>query len=284
MEPLEFAWFNTRGIKIVGQDWQPEGEPRGVVALLHGLGEHVGRYRHVAEALNGAGFGLIGFDLPGHGKSAGTRGHTSYDDSLEEIDHLLRQASVRYPGKPRFLYGHSLGGALVLYYALKRRPSLQGFIATSPGLGVDASPAKVLFAKVMAAVYPSFTVNNGLDRNNLSHDPAVIQAYNEDPLVHPRVSARLGLDLLTKGAWITEHAPDFPGPLLLVQGNQDHLVSPLATRAFAEKVPSDKVTFKVWENLYHETHNEPAKTRVIQFMINWICQQSEQFHPETANL
>lgn len=276
MKPIEFSWKNPEGHLLFAKDWKPEGEVRGAVALVHGLGEHIGRYQPVAELLNAAGYSVIGFDLPGHGQSEGKRGHASYDTIGKEIDHLLQEVRQRYPGKPMFLYGHSLGGALVLYYVLQYRPTLCGVVVTSPGLASDAPmPASKLFmARLLARIAPSFTMKNGLDLQNLSHDPQIMQAYQQDPLVHPMISARLGIDLLTKGQWMIEHAAEFPAPLLLEQGSDDHLVSPKATAAFAKNVPADKITYKVWDGLYHETHNEQDKAQVIRYMIDWLDQHS----------
>lgn len=272
----EFSWQNAKGLKIFAREWRPEGEPRGVIALVHGLGEHIGRYQHVAEFLNAGGYDVIGFDIPGHGKSEGVRGHAAFDEILDDIDHLLREASQRCPGKPCFLYGHSMGGALALYYSLKRKPDLAGVVVTSPGLstGEPVPGWKLTLAKVMARVSPSFTMVNGLDVNNISHDQNVIAAYRSDPLVHPRISARLGLDLLTLGSWMQAHAAEFPTPLLLMQGGGDHIVSLQATEAFSRAVPPEKITFKLWDNLYHETHNEPEKQQVMQFMRDWLDQHS----------
>jgi alpha-beta hydrolase superfamily lysophospholipase len=272
MSSTTFTWQNAKGLKLFAQDWRPPGTLRGVVSLVHGLGEHSGRYQHVADTLNEAGFGLVGFDLPGHGRSAGTRGHAAYAEVIEDIDCLLKETARRYPSLPHFLYGHSLGGALVLYFCLKRHPDLKGVIASSPGLAVGdpVPPAKLLLAKVMARLAPSFTIENGLDVNNLSHDPAVIHAYQNDPLVHTKISTRLGLDLLTSGAWILEQAPRFPLPLLLIQGSGDHLVSPQTNTAFAKAVPQDKITYKIWEGQYHETHNEPEKQQALQYIIGWL--------------
>lgn len=267
-----FSWTSAKELNIFAQDWKPEGEINGAVALVHGLGEHSGRYQHVAQALNAAGYAMVGLDLPGHGQSGGTRGHSSYDAIIEEIDHLLSETARRYPDKPIFLYGHSLGGALVLYYTLKKHPKLCGVIATSPGLATaEPVPAsKLTLARIMAQLLPAFTMENGLDLANLSRDPVVAQIYQADPLVHPRISAKLGLDLLTKGEWMLAHAAEFPLPLLLAQGSGDRLVSPQATAAFAQAAPADKITYKVWEGFYHETHNEPEKQQVIQYMLDWL--------------
>jgi alpha-beta hydrolase superfamily lysophospholipase len=167
-----------------------------------------------------------------------------------------------------------MGGALTLLYLLKRNPALNGAVVTSPGIAVGGKvpPAKLMLAKVMARLMPSFTLDNGLDLQNLSRDPAVTRAYKEDPLVHSRISARLGLDLLTRGSWIQEHAAEFSIPLLLVQGSEDHIVSPQATASLAKAIPSGVSTYKEWKGFYHETHNEPEKEKVVQFMIDWMNQ------------
>lgn len=269
-----FTWQSERKLKIFAQNWQPEGKPRGVVSLVHGLGEHIGRYQYVAEAFNAAGFGLVACDLPGHGRSEGARGGSTFDQVLPDIDCLLAETADRYKNVPHFLYGHSMGAGLVLYYTLKRRPVLKGVIASAPPIAAGAVPAvKVLLARVVSRLAPGFTMDNGLDLNNLSRDPAVIQAYKEDPLVHPKISTGLGWDLLSKGNWILAQAAEFPLPLLLIQGSADHIVSPEATAAFAKAVPQDKLTFKVWEGQYHETHNEPEKQQALQYIIDWLNSQ-----------
>jgi alpha-beta hydrolase superfamily lysophospholipase len=272
MTSIPFTWQNAKAITITAEDWSPQAEPRAVVVLVHGLGEHIGRYRHVAEALNAAGIAMLGFDLPGHGRSGGARGHASFDAILDDIDHLLQEAARRYPGKPRFLYGHSMGGALVLYYTLKRRPDLQGVIASAPGLasGVPLPSSKLFMAKVMSKLAPTYTMDNGLDLTYLSTDPAVIKAYKADPLVHPKISARLGNDLLSTGEWVLAHAAEFPLPLLVFQGAGDRIVSVAFNTRFARAVPKEKVTYKLWEGLYHEAHNDPEQLQVIQSIIDWI--------------
>ena len=272
MEHNEFSWQNRKGLNIYAQSWKPEGETRAVVALVHGLGEHSGRYCHVVEAFARAGIATITLDLPGHGKSGGARGHAAFDEIHDDVDWLLDQAATRFPGLPRFLYGHSMGGAIVLHYTLKHKPSLSGVISTSPGLmpGVPVPAPKIALAKLMARVLPSFALGNGLDLKNLSHDEQLIHAYQCDNLCHDRVSARLGLDILTLGEWMIARAGEFPLPLLLVQGSGDQIVSTEATARFAKGVPPEKLTYKVWDGLYHETHNEPEKEQVIQYLVKWL--------------
>jgi len=268
----ELNWQTADGIPIFARDWKPDQPARAVVVLIHGLGEHAGRYAHVAAAMNAAGYAVIAPDLRGHGRSGGPRGHfPSYAVVLDDIQRAFNEASSRYPGLPQFLYGHSLGGALVLDYALKRKPAIRGLIATSPGLapGIAPSGLKITAAKIFNTLMPGLTLANGLDTGNLSHDPALINAYLKDPLVHPLISARLGMELIANGAWIQTQSGPFPLPLLLMQGTADHLVNPAATRRFAAGLTGD-VTYKEWDGWYHELHNEVGKEQVIQDMLDWL--------------
>ena len=280
MKSMESSWKNGKDIDIFVQEWAPDGEVRAAIGLVHGLGEHTGRYHHVARWLTAAGYAMLGIDLPGHGRTKGPRGFTSFDEIGSEIDLLLSELEKRYPGKPRFLYGHSMGGAAVLNHVLARRPVLHGAIVTSPGLatGEPVPAAKIFLAKVMARLMPSFSMNNGLDLQNLSRDPAVIRAYQQDPLVHNQISARLGLDFLTRGDWILARAGEFPVPLLLMQGSADHIVSTAAVSQLASLIPPGKLTYKVWEGFYHETHNEPEQEQVLQTIGNWLDQQLEMVY------
>ena len=272
MQHFEFEWQTEDRLQLYAQGWQPEIEHRGVVCLVHGLGEHSGRYAHLAAFLNQAGYALLAFDLRGHGKSAGQRGHApSYEALLDDIAHLLEEAAQRYPNRPRFLYGHSLGGNQVINYALRRRPQLAGVIATGPLLRPAFEPPawKMTLAKIMYSLWPTLALSNGLDRQGLSRDPKVVRAYNDDPLVHDRVSARLGMDMLEAGLWSLEHAAEFPLPLLLMHGSDDRLTSAQASREFAAQA-GHRCTLKIWEGFYHEIHNEPEQGQVFEYLLEWL--------------
>ena len=275
MKHETFTHQGSRNLQIFMQSWTPDIGPLSAIILIHGLGEHSGRYLHVAEAFTQAGHAILACDLPGHGKSQGKRGHSSFDEISDQIDHLAQEAARRHPRKPLFVYGHSLGAEVVLYHLLKRQSTFKGAIATSPGLatGTPVPAWKLLAARSLNKLAPDVTLDNGLDRSNLSRDPQVIHAYNHDPLVHNQISARLGWDLLENGKWILAHAGQLAVPTLLMQGTQDHIVSPQATRHFFENAPTGKVTYKEWEGLYHETHNEPEKQQVLQYMLNWMSKQ-----------
>jgi len=278
MQHIEFTQQAPDGIPFYFQGWQPDTPPRAIVCLVHGLGEHSGRYAHVAAALNDAGYGLLGFDLRGHGKSGGPRGHTpTYETLMDDIGRLLDEATRRYPGKPQFLYGHSLGGNLVLNYALRRKPRTVGVIATSPAIRTATPPpsSQITLAKIMNKVRPAMQMANGLALDGLARDPEVIRAYTNDPLVHNKISVRLALEMLQAGEWALEHAAEFPVPLLLVHGTADRLTSAPASQEFAAKVRGD-CTLKLWEGFYHETHNEPEKAEVLAFMIDWLRKHTPQ--------
>lgn len=272
MAHTAFTWQTSDRLQLFAQVWQPEVEPRGVVCLVHGLGEHSGRYAHVGAALTQARYALLGFDLRGHGKSEGQRGHApSWDDLLDDVARLLDEAAQRFPDCPRFLYGHSLGGTLVLTYALRRRPQLAGVIASGSLLRPAFTPPawKVSLGRLMYRVRPTFSMHNEVDPQRISRDAQVVRAYVNDPLVYDRLSARLGMDMLWCGEWALEHAAQFTLPLLVLHGSADALCSPEANRQFADHVTCD-CTYSPLAGLYHEVHNEPEQKEVFDTMIAWL--------------
>lgn len=276
MQHSEYFWTTRDNVKIYGQEWKPDGKVKAAIALVHGLGEHSGRYSHVAEAFTAAGFSLTAFDLRGHGKSDGVRGHApSYEALMADISQNINLAKEHFPGLPIFLYGHSLGGNLSLYYCLTQKSQLKGAIVTSPGLGT-ATPVpavKLALGKILYSLLPATQMDNGLDRSGLSRDPEVEKKYSADPLVHPKISARLAMDLFSGGKYIIDHAAEFPLPLLLMQGSADRIVNPPLTKLFANTAPLSKITYKEWEGFYHELHNEPEKAKVLKTMVDWLNQE-----------
>jgi alpha-beta hydrolase superfamily lysophospholipase len=269
----ELSWVSPDRARFYAVEWRPT-RPRAAVLLIHGLGEHCRRYDPIAAAYCGAGIGVVSYDQRGHGRTTGTRGHfPSMEKVLDDIDHFLLELDNRYPGVPHFLYGHSLGGMEVLDHAMVRKPSIKGVVCTSPGLatGQPVSKAKLFIGNLLYSILPEMTMPNGLDVENISHNPAIVSAYKNDPLVHPMISARLGLDLINTGRWVEEHGEDFALPLLLMQGSADHLVSPEATRRFAARVPRDLITYHEWPGLYHELHNENQRAEVLAEMTDWIA-------------
>ncbi|MBU4224395.1 MAG: lysophospholipase [Chloroflexi bacterium] len=267
------AQVQADGLQMYSKGWAPKGELKATIGLVHGHGEHIGRYEHVAAALTEKGYALLGFDLRGHGKSAGPRGHTpSYEALMNDIAAFFDQIERRYPDLPRFLYGHSLGGNLVLNYALRRKPKLRGVIASGPWLKLAFEPpaSKVSLGKMMNNILPAFSQASGLETAALSHDPAVVKAYENDPLVHDKISARMFVSIYDSGLWALEHAAEFPIPLLLMHGAADRLTSAETSRRYAEAAGKN-VTLRLWDGWYHEIHNEPEKAQVFKVMTDWLA-------------
>lgn len=273
MNRFETSWKTKDGLDIFSEGWEPAGrKPKAVICLVHGVGEHVSRYTHVAEAFANAGYAMMGADLRGHGRSEGIRGHTpSADAYLDDIDLLLAHARARYTNLPLILYGHSLGGILVLYYGLRRRPAVHGVIATSPGLhtAVEEQTVKVIAAKVLGSIFPNATLPSGLNVDDISRDVAVVTAYKNDPLTHDRLSLGFGKIMLGVTRWTLDHAGEFSLPLLLMHGKADKIAYPSSSSEFAAALDT-RCTLVLWDEAYHELHNEPQKEEVFKTMIIWM--------------
>jgi acylglycerol lipase len=273
MNSFELRWKSKDKLDLFGRAWEPsERKPKAVICHVHGLGEHSGRYVHVARAFSNAGYAMLSFDLRGHGHSGGLRGHiSSIDDYMQDIDSLFEQARSRYPGLPMFLYGHSIGAVQVLNYCLRQKPDLKGVIATSPSLhtAIEYQTIKVVMAKALGALFPKVTIASGLKPGDLSRDQAVVQAYINDPLVHDRASLGFGKNMLDANRWALEHAAEFPLPLLLVHGKEDVIAFPSSSIEFAAPL-KEKCTLMLWDGLYHEVHNEPKKAEVLNAMTIWM--------------
>jgi len=275
MNEVENTWRARDGAELFARGWLPAESPKAVIGLVHGLGEHSGRYQHVAAHFAQAGYAVYSFDLRGHGKTPGPRGHvSSIDQILQDIDLMLEKINQSHAGLPRFLYGHSLGGILVLNYALTYQADLAGVIATSPGLAtaLHEQKFKVFQVRVLNAVLPKMTLPTGLDANSISRDSKVVQDYNNDPLVHDRASLGFAKGMLDMVNWVMAHAREFRYPLLLSHGTSDQLAYARGSQEFAKLVPGN-VTLKLWEGLSHETHNEPEKEQVLQYLLGWMDQQ-----------
>lgn len=273
MYHYEKQWKTHDGLTVYAQGWEPDIRPsKAVVCLVHGLGEHSGRYSHVADAFCKQGYALFGADTRGHGRSAGARGHfPSIEAVMKDIDQLLEEAKKVYPEIPLLLYGHSLGGILVLHYGLKRRPAIKGVIATSSGLrtALEKQPLKIIAAKVLGAIIPKVSLPSGLDVNAISHDENVIENYKNDPLNHGLVSLGFGKIMLATTKWTLEHSSEFPIPLLMLHGKSDAIAYPSGSNEFAAPL-REKCKLVLFDNGYHELHNEPEKSQVFKTMMDWM--------------
>jgi len=275
MKSNEWTWKSKDGLELFFRSWEPEGATKAVVCFVHGLGEHSGRHAHIGKAFSEAGFALVTFDLRGHGKSGGQRGHfPSFQAVMDDIHGLIQQGSERFPGLPVFLYGHSLGSLLVLNYATFHQHSLAGVIVTGAGLRspVLEQKAKVTLSKALGRLLPTVTIPTGLDPETISRDPEVVRAYQADPLVHKVVTLSGVLVGISAVDRAFAHAAEFPVPLLLMHGTADRLTYPRGSQEFADLVP-ENVTLKFWDGFYHELHNEPEQDEVFAFIIDWMNAQ-----------
>lgn len=270
----ELTWTNPEGLPIHGVHW-PEKKPWAAITLVHGQGEHIGRYDHLARWYNDRGVAVLGYDQQGYGKSGGTRGHArGLDALLDDIGLALDQTREHYPDARHFLYGHSMGGNLVLNYLLRRKPKLNGVVATAPWvrLAFPAPVLKVLAGRLLNRLTPSLRLPNGLAVHFLSRNPLIVEAYQNDPLVHNRLSVAAGIQLLDAAIWLNQFSGEITAPLLLQHGSADRITSASATRELAGRLQG-KVAFREWSNLYHEIHNEPEQEQVFQATLDWMLSQ-----------
>ncbi len=253
--------------------WSPEGPVKGAIVLSHGMGEHSGRYAELAAFFGSHGYATLANDHYGHGQTTGKKGHVRHFGLFhDELDAMAQEAARLCPGAPLLLWGHSLGGAIVLSYVIERRPTaFRAVVATSPAIKLSFEPSKLLVAigKFTRKIAPGFTQHNQLNPADLSHDADVVRAYKEDPLVHAYVSSELGLSLLETGEALYRYTGEFGLPLLLVHGTEDRITSFRGSEMFARQAKGN-ITYKPWDGLFHETHNEPQRGEVLAFAKEWM--------------
>lgn len=262
------------GDNVAVQDWPLEhGRAlRGVVILVHGLGEHAGRYDHVARQLNDWGFAVRGYDQYGHGDSGGPRGGLPSDNRLlEDLADIVDSTRTRMDrSTPLILLGHSMGGLVAArFVSLELRP-VQGLVMSSPALDPGLSALQRLLLAVVPKVAPNLRVGNGLDANLISHDPATVKAYQSDKLVHDRVCGRLARFIADAGPATIALAPQWQVPTLLLYAGADRLVNPAGSRRFAELAPKRCVSTQCFESLYHEIFNELDAGPVFAALKRWL--------------
>jgi alpha-beta hydrolase superfamily lysophospholipase len=262
------------GDNLAVQDWPLEKEQtlRGVVLIVHGLGEHAGRYDHVARRLNSWGFAVRGFDQYGHGESGGKRGGLpSSNRLLDDLADIVDSTQQRMPKPcPLILLGHSMGGLVAGLFVARGVRLVDALVMSSPVLDPGLSGFQKLLVAVLPKVAPDLRVSNALDISKISHDPDVVSAYKSDKLVHDRISARLAKFIADGGPEVLAAAPSWKTPTLLMFAGQDKLVAPAGSRAFAANAPKQAVTAQCFEPLYHEIFNELNADPVFAALKAWL--------------
>jgi alpha-beta hydrolase superfamily lysophospholipase len=275
MQHKEFN-FNIYNTEFYGQYWQTEN-PKAIVALVHGMGEHSTRYADfVVPQLNKAGFNVIAFDQFGHGLTKGKRGHCpSYNAVLDSVQALLDKSTQFFGADlPVFLYGHSMGGNVVSNFILRRKNTLKGAIISSPMFRLAFNPPawKLKVGALMKNIYPAFTEKTGLDASAISRNKDAVKKYQSDPLVHDKVTVNFSLPFFDAGEWAIANANTLKTPTLLIHGTADAITSHHGTQAFATNAATN-ATLLLFEGGYHELHNEPNQQEVLDALTNWLNQQ-----------
>ncbi|WP_152665552.1 alpha/beta hydrolase [Mycobacterium sp. UM_Kg1] len=269
----ERTFEGVRQVPIVYDTWTPPDAPRAVVVLSHGFGEHARRYDHVADRFGAAGLVTYALDHRGHGRSGGRRVLCRDIAEYTADFHTLAGISAReHPGVPRVVLGHSMGGAIVFSYGVDRPDDYQLMVLSGPAVGMAdvVSPGLARVAKALGVVAPGLPVEK-LDSALVSRDPAVVAAYNADPLVHHgRVPAGVARALIKVGDTMPTRAQALTAPLLVVHGEDDGLVPAAGSRRLAEHAGSSDVQLTVYPGLYHEVFNEPQRAQVLDDVVGWI--------------
>ncbi|GAB4493685.1 MAG: alpha/beta hydrolase [Anaerolineales bacterium] len=269
--------FKTKnGANIYYQHWQPQSDPKAILLIVHGIGEHSGRYLNVVNYFVPRGFAVYGLDHIGHGKSDGTRMFVErFSDFTEPLKAYFDMIQRWQPGKPVFIVGHSMGGLIGSVYLLEHQDELKGAVLSAPAVKVadNISPVTIVMGKALSAILPQ-TGLLALDASTISRDPSVVSAYVNDPLVYTgKVTARLAAEMLSAMQRITAEAASIHLPILLLQGSADRLVNPDGAKMLYEKASTPNKTLKVYEGLYHEVFNEPEREQVFKDMEAWLNAQ-----------
>ena len=271
---LELRHTSARGTsRLYRQSWLPDGPSRAAILLAHGLGEHSGRYEHLAAHCTARGFAVHAVDHYGHGRSEGLRGHVErfsvYVDGLRSLRDDVRG---QHSDLPLFLLGHSMGGLIAATFLGEDQASFRGCVLSGPALRSDAEPSKLAMALVRLISWLAPTAPLiGLDPSGVSRDPAVVKAYVNDPLVHHgKATARLIAELSSTMRATLAAAPAIGLPLLVMHGDADILTSPAGSQALCDAATSADKTLKVYPGLYHEIFNEPERDEVLGDMSAWL--------------
>lgn len=267
-------FLNADQVSLYECWWLPEGKPKATLIIIHGYGEHLGRYAHVAEYMVERGYAVGAFDLRGHGQSAEQRSYIeSYDACVRDIIAFLGRVEDRYPYNKRFLLGHSMGGAIVAKFLIQQPNLVDGAILSGAGIRIAAPTPRLLriASAQLSRFFPRLlTVHPKLE--DLTHDAEIAALYENDPLglVNTRIAARTGHELISHEAYFAEHAPAIELPLLILHGGADTVTDPSATRMLHDKVSSTDKSYHIFEGMFHELHNEIKRDEWMAMVGDWL--------------
>jgi alpha-beta hydrolase superfamily lysophospholipase len=270
------------GVPLHLRNWSVAGAARGTVLIVHGLGEHIGRYERVAAQLNACAWHVEGYDQRGHGSSGGARGAIAQPDSLLRDLGLVIDAVRESRAGTLVLLGHSMGGLVAGRYvaeALAPRPAdwsrpVDALVMSSPALDPGMNILQKALLALLGGLAPALAVNNGLKPAWISRDEAVVKAYRADPLVHDRITPRLVRFIVDGGVLVRAAAARWALPTLLLWAGADRCVAPAGSAAFAAAADPRVLTHKCYRGLWHEIFNEPEGAQVQADLTRWLAAQS----------
>jgi alpha-beta hydrolase superfamily lysophospholipase len=277
------------GTELFHRAWMPV-VPRRVLVVVHGFGEHSGRYEEIARWFARRGFAVHATDLRGHGRTPGKRGHAAdFEVLLDDLAGLLDFVSQQHPGLGTTLLGHSMGGLLTTAFVCERQPSIERFVVSGPALALspDLSRVRMTIARLLRRFLPRITMEAGLDAAGLSRDPEVVRSYLEDPLVHGRISAAMAAGMLDAQIRTAASANLVSVPMLLLHGESDPLCLVEGSRTFFEGLPRERVAgsrLRTYPGLKHEILNEPERVQIYQDLLDWIDEPVANRTPDRLEL
>jgi alpha-beta hydrolase superfamily lysophospholipase len=274
MKFSEYQWESFDGLDYYAVSWTPDVYPKAVLALVHGHGDHCRRYDHWLSRFPGEGLAAVAFDYRGHGRSGGKRGVLRhYSDFLQDVELLVRKTREMFPGIPVILFGHSMGGNMVLSYCLRRAAIPQLAIITSPWISLRKKPGAMVTAAACLAnrLTPRLTFKTGLRSNDFSEEKESAGSRRKDELLHNRISVRLFCEVKREGEWLLENAFRLNIPVLLMQGLDDPIMDSHAGLALFENA-AERITYRGWHGARHQLHDYENQEEVLAFIFHWIEQ------------
>lgn len=269
--------LESGGATLFRQRWLPDTPARAKMLVVHGFGEHSGRYGNLVAAVLPLAVAVHGYDHRGHGRSSGQRGFIRrWSEFREDLATVLAAVEKADPATRTFLFGHSLGGLMALDFVLREKPALAGLVVSAPVLATPGvSPLLLALARLLSGIWPRFSLDARLDANALSRDPRAVEAYLTDPLVHSKGTARLSTELARTQRWVTANAEGLDLPLLVLHGAADAIAPPPASRAlFARATSRDKERIE-YPGGYHEPHNDTNRDEVVADLGRWLADRLE---------
>ncbi len=278
MDHKQGTFQGAGNVALFYQKWLPENKSVATIIIIHGGGEHSNRYMNVVNYFIFRQYAIYSYDLRGHGRSPGQRGHINYwDEFREDLTAFIKLVIKEKPDNPIFLLAQSVGGIIALDYCLHRPKGIKGVICTSPAIGKIGVP-EILWkiGRIFDRIWPNCPFSTGLEISKLSRDPFIIEETKTDPLYHRKATPRLGMQIELTVDWIHAHAGDFCFPLLILHGTEDEIAFIEGSRKFISNVTYPDAHLQEYEGGYHELYNDIIKDQVLEDIEHWLSDHMKQ--------